>query len=489
MKRSTLIRQGVAGLSVLSLLNVLQLAVGLATNIVLARVLLKEDFGAFAGLMVFLGLVGTVRVLFGSELVIQKVEGFDRAYDVFFTIDLVFGALLAGTVLLAAGPVARALGHPDLAPYLRAFSATLVLVPCATTKLLLDRDVRFARSSLPAFAGLVVGPAVKISLALSGFGLWSLVVGELARQAVETILLAALAPRLPRLAWDRAVAREILGFSGPIFLSSLIVYYYGQVDRILVERFLGLDALGLYYMAFRLPEYLLLLRGNATPVVFSVLARSDPVERTRHFEAITRYTTHLVFWVAIPLFMWAREILVFLFGPEWEPAAPAMRVLLAATALRIVLGYFADLFKVLGRTRVFPVLSAVNAVSITILLLLLAPRHGIAGAAFALLGMVAVTSPAVLVLLVRHAGFSPAAAYLRPAAAGAAGLGIAWGLFRLAGTGPWGTALGAGGTLLLYPLLVLAADRVVLREITDLIRTLARGPEVVQDAVHPTGPP
>jgi O-antigen/teichoic acid export membrane protein len=256
---------------------------------------------------------------------------------------------------------------------------------------------------------------LKISLAYLGFGLFSLIIGEVVRQSLEVSIVWFSASERPHLQIDSTTLREALKFSLPISLSSLLVYYYWKADDFIVGRTLGMEQLGYYWLAFRIPEYMLMLRGHFLPIVFSAFARLESIEDQRRvFALLTRLTTLVLFPIALVSLVHGDALILAIYGPRWAPAIQPFQLLMLTGALRMATSYSGDLYKISGRTWIFPLTGAVNASLLTLGVYALTLRWGITGTGLAVLLMIVLSMPLTEILLARWFQLSPSRLLLRP---------------------------------------------------------------------------
>lgn len=461
MDRSTVGARALASTGIMGALSAAQFAVGFGLQVVLARLLAPDVFGQFAFVLLVQGFVASARTIQAGEyLVVCHKDDVRTALDTVFTTDLVLSALTTLVVVLFAHPVMRVAGRPELAGALRLSIVACLFAPLATPLAIFQREIDFASTARARVAGLVVGPVVKIGLALAGYGLWCLVWGEVIRQLVEITIVWRIAPIHPRLAFDRKILLDALRFSLPISLSSLLVYYYWKVDDYVVGRMLGMEQLGYYWLAFRIPEYMMTLRNYFVPIVFAIFARlEEPDDRTLAFRRLTRLTAVALFPVALVALVHGDTLIRVLFGDRWAPAVPAFQLLMLTGALRMSTSYAGDLYKVSGRTWIFPLTSLVNAIGLSLGVFVLTLRCGITGTAAAVLAMIVVTMALTEVLLGRWFGVSPSRALVRPVAALATATLAGAGVRALVpAMGPVAAAADAVALVILFLVLVYVLD-------------------------------
>jgi PST family polysaccharide transporter len=300
----------------------------------------------------------------------------------------------------------------------------------------LKRDLRFRARSCVDVVRAGVRFAVSLALAFAGAGAWAIVGGVLASDLAATTLLVALSRARPTLLLDRRALRVLAGFGGSVVALKVMDAFAADIDYVAVGRILGLEALGHYTVAYRLPELVLfsvfwVFSTVAYPIYAA--ARSDSVAGfARPVLRALRLITVYSFPVGVGLALLARDSLEVLFGPEWAPATGPM-VLIALAALPLSLGYASgDVYPAIGRPGL---LLAVN-VPMTVILataVVAAAPHGIAAVAAAHLAVMSVYGLGRLYLASRLVGLQLVENLraLRPGLAAAAGVLLAAGPVRL----------------------------------------------------------
>ena len=222
-------------------------------QVVMARLLLPDDFGLVAMAAVVVGLAQVfVDPGLGMATVLQK-EITRAQLDCLFWMNLAAGGLLAGLCVAAAPLAARFYGEPRLAGVVIAAAGTLLLGAVATQHLaMLMREMRFRSLAALDTASTLAASAGSIVAALLGAGYWAILVNQ-GVAALATLLLAWVAggwtPRWPR-GWQ--TVRPLLRFGLDITGFRLVKFLSRNSDNILIGRFAGAGPLGLYDRAFRL---------------------------------------------------------------------------------------------------------------------------------------------------------------------------------------------------------------------------------------------
>jgi len=352
----------------------------LVTLAVLARLLTPSEFGIVGFATLALAYLAVLQDLGLGGALIQRKDDTEEAAQTVYTLNLILGAVLTLLTILAAPFVARFFDEPLVTPILRVLSVTFLIESLGAVHLvLLQRRLDFKRKLVPDLGRSLVKGAVAITAATMGMGVWALVWGQLAGVATSALLVRAVVPWRPRFVIHRRLVRPLLGFGMPLVVTNIQHAVWVNLDYVVIGRFLGDAALGIYTLAYRLPELLIqsiwrVVAGAAFPFFSGIQDRPDLLRRG--FLKSIRYTQILVVPLAIGLLITADQAVSLLFGDQWAEAVPVLRVL-AVFTLFVSVGFNAgDIYKAVGRSDLLAKLGMVDLVVLAPALVLAAP-HGL----------------------------------------------------------------------------------------------------------------
>lgn len=303
---------------------------------VLARLLTPKDFGLVGMVTAFTGVLTLFRDFGLSSAAIQRSTVTEEQLSTLFWINLLVGAILAVLAVALAPFIAvfyhepRLIGITDVLALGFLFNAAGV-----QHSALLQREMRFTALAVINTIGLIIGTAIAIGGARAGYGYWALVVMTVTMPLVCTFgfwLATVWIPGAPR---RRSGIRSMVHFGGTVTLNGLVAYIATNCDKILLGRFWGVDALGMYGRAYQLVNIPTdNLNQAAGEVAFSALSRiQDDPQRLRNY-FLKGYSLVLALTVPITVAcaLFASDITIVLLGPKWTAASPILR-LLAPTIL------------------------------------------------------------------------------------------------------------------------------------------------------------
>lgn len=308
--------------------------------VIMARLLLPEDFGLVGMVTAFTGFLGLFRDAGLSMATVQRESITDAQLSTLFWINLAVGGLLALSSAALAPVLVSFYGEPRL--FLIAIGLGTAFIfngAAAQHRAMLQRNMRFAALAAIDITALIIGIAAGAAVALTGGGYWALVVMTVASPAVSVFGLWAATRWVPGLPQRNTGIGSMLWYGGTVTLNSVVVYVAYNADKVLLGRFLGAQVLGIYgraYQLINLPTEN--LNGTIGMVAFPALSRlqNDP-ERLRSF-FLKGYGLFLALVIPITAgcALFAEDIVLVFLGPQWDAAVPVFR-LLAPTILAFAL--------------------------------------------------------------------------------------------------------------------------------------------------------
>jgi PST family polysaccharide transporter len=323
--------------------------------IVLARMLVPADFGLLAMATAIIAIVTALQTLGTHGPLIQREEITPTLVDTVFLLNLVLGLLLMGGLMITAPWLADLYRTPEVEPLIQVIALSLVLyafsgVPGA----LLYRRMQFGFVALTDTLSAILYAVVAVALAWAGYGVWSLVIAMLCGAVLEAICLlwaARFRPR-PRFSWRelRGIARYSANMTGV----NLLHLCLRNADSLIIGRWLGAGALGLFGMATRFTRQ---------PVEMFVSAVLEPVlfpaySRMQHDDALTAKTMQralagasvVMFPILGGMAAISRPFVEGVLGPDWSPAIVLILLMVPIGMARTLLSTVISLFLARDRT-------------------------------------------------------------------------------------------------------------------------------------------
>ncbi len=364
-----------------------QMVLQFALTVWLARLLGPGEFGLLAMAVVFTNLANVFQQLGLGAALVQRPDATRRHEDAAFWGGLAVGMGL--TALLAGLSPAAAwfFGEPRLATVLSVLAVSFTLSAAGSVpRALLTRGMAFRALGIMDITSALAGGVAAVVLAAAGAGVWSLIAQSIVGTAVGTVLQFARGHWRPAFRFRTQDLRELLGFGIHFTGVGFLNYLYRNLDNLLVGRFLGPVALGLYdfaYRAFRIP--MTSLQAVLNRVMFPVLSslQHDLSRLARGYREAFRIVSAATLPGFSLLFVLAPDFVPTVYGPRWTGAVPVLQALAVAgfaQSMTMTLGW---VFQALGQTRLLLRLSLTLALLPTAVAILIGLYWGILGVAWA----------------------------------------------------------------------------------------------------------
>ena len=423
------IRGGVAKLGA----QAANFVVRLASLMLIARLLTPEDFGLVGMVTAFTGVLNVFKDFGLSTAAIQRQSLTRAQSSTLFWLNVAVGLALACVVALSAPVIASFYREPRLIPVSLAIATAFVFNAAGVQHgVLLQREMRFTTLAAISTASLVASTAIAITGAAAGFGYWALVAMAVTGPLVYTIgcwLAASWTPGMPQ---RRVGMRAFASFGRTHALNGIVYYLASNFDKILLGRYLGVDALGIYGRAYQLINIPTEnLNSAAGEVAFSTLSRlREDSNRLRGY-FLKGYSLILTLTLPVTLIcaVFAEDVVAVILGAKWEAVTPIFR-LLAPTILAFAMVHpLGWLLMSLGFVRRSLNMSLTIA-PLTIAACLVGVSYGSWGVALGYSTVMTLWIVPAIAWAVRDTPISlrdVLGAASRPLAASVAAAGIAWG--------------------------------------------------------------
>lgn len=330
--------------------------INFGVQIILARLLMPEDFGLIAMLMVFIS-IGQFLMDGGmTSSLIRMKEPKQVDYSTVFVTNFGVSLIIYTLVFITAPFIADFYGQELLKNILRVFALTFVirsLVAVHVAKL--TKEMNFKTQMKLQIPSTIVGAIVGVLMAYSGYGVWSLVWLNLTQTIVFTLQNWIFIKWRPSLIFDKNRFKYHFNFGYKLTLSGLLDTIYNDAYRIVIGKFFSPAQVGFFNQAETMRLFPVQQIGSVMgKVTYPLFSNIDGDDKLR---SAYKTTMKLVLFVVIPimliLILIAEEGFVLLFGEKWLPAVPYFQILAIASIIRPISSYNLNILKVKGRSDLF----------------------------------------------------------------------------------------------------------------------------------------
>ncbi len=226
------------------------------TTLILVLLLSPEDFGIIAMAFIVIGFLDVFKDLGTSSALIYVDEPSNILLSSIFWINVIFGISASVLIFVSAPFIADFFSNMQAISVLQVLSISFSISSFGIVqKALLEREYKFdllARSELlSVFGGSITG----ITLALLGYGVWSLVFQALVSSLLLTIILWFVGKFKPSFQFSTNNVKTVLSYSLNLLGYNVFNYFVRNMDYILIGKFLGERELGHYYIAYKIMLY------------------------------------------------------------------------------------------------------------------------------------------------------------------------------------------------------------------------------------------
>ena len=335
------------------------------STLIVIRLLAPQDYGLVAMAGVMLVLLNTMNGYGLASALIREAEVTEQRLRQTLGMLILLNGGLALVQFCAAPLVASYFEQPQVADILRVQSLLFLTVPfCALPHAILSRRMDFRRPAQVRLLAAVVGATTALTMAASGFGVWTLVAAPIAMLLTEGVgmMIAARAPWRPSFRF--AGAGHIAGFGGVMTVTQLFWFIQSQADVMIAGRVLDPHLLGVYTTGLFLAQ---LLAAKFVPPINEV-AYAAYSRQERQGPGPVLATIRLLLLIALPFYAGmaavAPPLVAVLLGEQWHEIAPILPILALAMSLMTLQILFSPATNALGEPKVAMRISILGAVII-----------------------------------------------------------------------------------------------------------------------------
>jgi teichuronic acid exporter len=326
-------------------------------QIVLARLLLPEDYGIIALVLVFIA-IANVFVQSGlNTSLIQKKEADEIDFSSVFYVSLLIAGLFYIILFLTVPFIAEFYNKQQLIPVLRVLAVTLFFGAFNSIQnAIIARNMQFKKLFFSSTGAILISGIVGIYMACAGYGVWALVGQQIINQLSISLILWFTVKWRPRLIFSHRRVKELFSFGWKLLVSSLIYTIYIDLRSLVIGKMFEAEILGLYNRGQQFPAVLVSnIDGSIQSVMFPVLAsQQDSRPRVKDMMRRAIVTSSFVtFPMMVGLAVTAEPLVKLLLTDKWLPCVPFLQIFCASHALMPIHTANLQAINALGRSDIF----------------------------------------------------------------------------------------------------------------------------------------
>ena len=323
------------------------------TGIILARLLMPKDFGLIGMVFIFTGLANLFSTLGMGKSIIRIKNPNEDHIKTATTVTITSSILIFAIFYMFAPAISNFYNEPRLISILRVLAVIFILKGISTVSYAqIMKQLDFKTIMLINISASAIYGLVSATLAIIGWGVWSLVYGMLASQFLSLLLSVYKFPVKLKPSLKKKEFKELAGFGSGISLSNILFYGSSNVDYLIIGKYMTPYALGLYTRAFNLVSNTMnQITGGIYNVLFPAFAAvQDEKERLRKAYLRTVQTvSYILFPILFTLVITGDYVIKGLYGLKWTGAVNSLKILTIAGLFRVSLKYSGAIAHATGR--------------------------------------------------------------------------------------------------------------------------------------------
>jgi len=328
--------------------------ISFCVTLVLARLLVPEDFGLVALSGVFVGFILIFEDLAMGSAIVQRKNIDDVYLSTSFWASMMTGLILAAVLLLIAPFAALFYDNPLLKPIIMISSLSLVISPFTSIhKSLLTKRLEFNKLAIINIVRALFNGIASVLLAFFGYGVWSLVLGGVISGILVAPLVWSFSPWRPSFKFSQQCFKDLFGFSSYLLSFNVFNYFARNFDNLIIGKLLGAQVLGVYSIAYSLMmKPIRQVSWSIGRVLFPVFSdiQHDKARVRSGYLKVTKTIALVTFPMMFGLLVVAKEFVLVTLGAKWQEVILPLQLLCLVGATQSVGTTVGTIFNSQGRS-------------------------------------------------------------------------------------------------------------------------------------------
>ena len=326
-------------------------------QIVLARLLLPEEYGLIALVTIFITLANVfVQSGFNTAL-IQKKDSDEVDFSSVFYLSLFVAGLLYIVLYFTSPFIANFYREPELISVLRVLSLTLFFGAFNSIQnAYVAKNMMFRKLFFSSLGAMLFSGTVGVIFAYKGYGVWALVMQQLSNQFMITIILWFTVKWRPQLIFSLKRVKGLFSYGWKLLASSLLNTLYMDIRTLIIGRIYSPAILGFYNRGKQFPQLIVSnIDGSIQSVMLPTLSAHQD-DRVRVKDMVRRSivtSSFIMLPMMVGLAVVAEPLVVILLTDKWLPSVPFLQIFCASYALMPIHTANLQAINALGRSDIF----------------------------------------------------------------------------------------------------------------------------------------
>ena len=349
-------------------------AVSLIVSVVLARILIPEDFGIITIVMIFITICDAMMTGGLGNSLVQKKDVDEKDANTILLCSIGLSLFLYVLIYLTAPLISSFFEIPLLKHVLRVLGIRVVISGInSIQRAWIQRKLQFKKFFFSTLVGVVVSAVIGIAMAKMGFGVWSLVAQYLSNAFLGTVILFIIDDWSPsfNFSWDRA--RSMFSYGWKVLISTVLYTIIADIKSILIGKKFGPTDLAFFDQGNKFPNILIVnIDATIISVMFPVLSNSqtDLHNLKRMCRRSVKTCMYLVAPLLLGLLFIAQDFIMVIYTEKWMEAVPFLQPMAIFYLIRPVSTMCNQSIMALGRSDISLKISIISSIIIIGLLIL-----------------------------------------------------------------------------------------------------------------------
>ena len=331
MSETTLKRKTITGLIWILIERIGNHTIGFIVSLILARLLMPEDYGVIAIVLVFINICDVFVVGGMGKALVQKKDADECDFSSIFYFNSIISLILYFILFLSAPYIAEFYSMPSLTMLIRVLGIRLFFAAYNTIqRAVVARGMRFRMFFVSTTFGTFISAAIGIWMAYSGFGVWALVGQNLSNNIINVLVLCFMVRWYPKLlfSWERT--SKLFSFGWKLLVSNLIDALYMDFRSLYIGKLYTPADLAYYTRGRQFPLFVANnINSSISAVLFPALSkRQDNVIQLKNMTRRAIQTSSFIMMPIMFLLATIAEPLVrILLTDKWIECVPFLQIL------------------------------------------------------------------------------------------------------------------------------------------------------------------
>ncbi|KAA8596488.1 lipopolysaccharide biosynthesis protein [Vibrio cyclitrophicus] len=351
--------------------------IALVISLTLAKILGPSVFGLVAMLAIFMAIANVFVNSGFSQALIRKTDRNEVDFATTFYFSLGVSVSCYALLFLFAPYIAELYQQPELTLLTRVIVLTIIINTfAAIPRVKLTINLNFKTQAKCNLIALVISGTLALLLAHLGYGVWALVVQQLALAIVNVLMLNLLVPWWPKHKFSNESFKELFSFGSKLLLSGLLDTIYKNIYGLIIGKQFSATQLGLFNQADKLSSLpAMTLTGIIQKVTYPILSsmQGDTKKLDNIYLMILQISAFFIFPIMLGISIIAVPLVDLILGQEWHESAEYISIISIAFVLYPIHAINLNMLKVKGRSDLFLKLEIVKKIMLTIMLFITVP--------------------------------------------------------------------------------------------------------------------